>query len=409
MPLTSSPAVSLNDVSHYFGDGALRRQILFNITAEISSGEIVIVMGPSGSGKTTMLTLIGALRSAHSGSVRVLGTELRGASSSTLVRARRHIGFIFQHHHLLDSLTARQNIQMGAGTMDIPSGEARRRADALLEQVGLSGTGDRFPAKLSGGQRQRVAVARALVREPRLLLADEPTSALDKQTGREVVELLRVLARQQGCAVVLVTHDNRILDLADRLLYLEDGRLSSFASLTSAHATHLLTALRPLVEMGHLDLMLSRLRPGEFVDLLQELGSESEQFLNVMDLGGLGEAKRVFGATTSAVLRKIAAQVGAASGRIWLTNTDAPHPLTCTGDLGSRPVPLEVLVCGRDGQPILTSDSLCLPLPDRTGEIFAVAEFQGDGFTPTTEHSLRDFARPLGLTAQVCTALEHHA
>jgi putative ABC transport system ATP-binding protein len=337
-------AVSLLDVNHYFGEGHLRRQILFNLTAEISAGEIVIIMGPSGSGKTTMLTLIGALRSATEGSLRVLGTELRGAAAAALVRARRNIGFIFQQHHLLDSLTARENVQMGAGTMGLPTGEARRRAVDMLAKVGLDGLADTFPSKLSGGQRQRIAVARALVREPRLLLADEPTSALDKQTGRDIVELLRLLARQQGCAVVIVTHDNRIPDLADRVMYLEDGRLSSFAPVTSAHASHLLTALRPLAERGQLDTLLSRMRQGEFVDLLQTLAAESEQFLNVTALGGPPDAHRVFQATTSAVLKHVASQLGAAGARIWVMTSDMPRCIF--GCSGSGPI-VEVIECLR--------------------------------------------------------------
>ncbi len=408
MSSAAGPAVSLNGVSHFFGEGPLRRQILFDVSAEISAGEIVIVMGPSGSGKTTILTLIGALRSATSGSVRVLGTELRGASNSALVTARRDIGFIFQQHHLLDSLTARQNIQMGAGTMRIPSGDARRRADALLEQTGLAGTGDKYPSKLSGGQRQRIAVARALVREPRLLLADEPTSALDKHTGREIVELLRQLARQQGCAVVMVTHDNRILDLADRLMYLEDGRLSSFASVTSVHAIHLISALRPLVEMGDLDFMLSSLPSGEFVDLMKTLGAEAEQFLNVIDMGGLTDARRVFYGTTSAVLRHVAGRAGAVASRIWITNAAEPRCLVSTEpDQEAKPSE-EVIACRRNGQPVLAAGVLCVPLLDRNNEMFAVAEFRGAAFSPTSERTLRDFARPLGLAVQVCTALEHH-
>jgi putative ABC transport system ATP-binding protein len=219
--------VEINNLNFSFGAAALRKQILFNVAMEVKRGEIVILTGPSGSGKTTLLTLIGALRSAHEGSLRVLGQELRGACRRQLAGVRRRIGYIFQAHNLLRSLTARQNVQMALELNEtIAGGDARRRAAEMLERVGLGEFADRLPASLSVGQKQRVAVARALAHEPQLVLADEPTAALDSQAGRQVVEMMRRLARERGAPILMVTHDNRILDIADRLIHLEDGQIS---------------------------------------------------------------------------------------------------------------------------------------------------------------------------------------
>jgi putative ABC transport system ATP-binding protein len=218
-------------VNHYYGSGRLRKQILFEVSTEIQPGEIVIMMGPSGSGKTTLLTLIGALRATQEGSMRVLGEELRNAPNAHLVKLRRNIGYIFQAHNLLNSLTARQNVQMSLELHDYLSAKERRqRAEEMLEAVGLKDHLDYYPHDLSGGQKQRVAIARALASQPKIVLADEPTSALDKQSGRDVVEIMQRLAKQQGSAILLVTHDNRILDVADRIIYMEDGRLSTLDS-----------------------------------------------------------------------------------------------------------------------------------------------------------------------------------
>jgi len=224
------PIIEIENVSHYFGAGRLRKQILFDVTTIVEPGEVVIMTGPSGSGKTTLLTLIGALRSTQEGNLKVLGQELRGGSESKLVELRRNIGYIFQAHNLLNSLRAWQNVQMSIELhSDIPASESRDRAEAMLEAVGLADWATQYPSELSGGQKQRVAIARALVHNPKLVLVDEPTAALDKKSGRDVVEIMHNLAKEQGSAIVLVTHDNRILDLADRIIHMEDGRLSSLA------------------------------------------------------------------------------------------------------------------------------------------------------------------------------------
>lgn len=219
--------VAIQNLNHYFGQGGLRKQVLFDINLAINQGEIVIMTGPSGSGKTTLLTLMGGLRSPQEGSLKVLGRELLGASKHQLVQVRRQIGYIFQAHNLLKCLTALQNVQMSAELHnDIPSYQVRDQAAAILEAVGLDHHLDYYPDKLSGGQKQRVAIARALVSHPRLLLADEPTAALDSKSGRDVVEIMQRLAKEQGCTILMVTHDNRILDVADRIIHMEDGYLS---------------------------------------------------------------------------------------------------------------------------------------------------------------------------------------
>lgn len=221
-------AVVVDNLTHAFGQGEMRREVLQNISFSIEPGEVVLLTGPSGCGKTTLLTLIGALRTVQQGEVSVLGESLDGAGRRRRQRVRRRIGMIFQGHNLLRCLTAEQNVQMGADLLPDLSYRARRdEARQWLRAVGLEDHMAKVPHDLSGGQKQRVAIARALSANPRLLLADEPTAALDSHTGREVVELLRRLAREQSCAVLMVTHDPRIVDVADRLLQMEDGRLKN--------------------------------------------------------------------------------------------------------------------------------------------------------------------------------------
>ncbi|MDB9373124.1 DevA family ABC transporter ATP-binding protein [Nodularia sphaerocarpa] len=218
--------VKIENLNQYLGNKSWKTQILYDVNLAIQPGEIVIMTGPSGSGKTTLLTLIGGLRSIQDGSLKFLGKELYGASNEELVKVRRHIGYIFQAHNLLDFLTARQNVQMSLELQtNISSKEAHRKAEAILNAVKLGDRVNYYPSDLSGGQKQRVAIARALVSHPKLVLADEPTAALDSKSGRDVVNLMQQLAREQNCAILMVTHDNRILDIADRIIHMEDGRL----------------------------------------------------------------------------------------------------------------------------------------------------------------------------------------
>lgn len=226
VPNDGRPVASLKNVNYYFGAEDLRRQVLREVTLELSGGEIVLLSGPSGSGKTTLLTLIGALRSPQDGDVTVLGENLRGAGTKALAALRRSIGYIFQGHNLLPFLTARQNVQLAAElNVTLDSAVLRERTDEALRSVGLEAHAYKFPSQMSGGQKQRVAIARALVGKPAMVLADEPTASLDSQTGREIAELLRQLALRDGTAVLLVTHDDRNRRIADRVVRMEDGVL----------------------------------------------------------------------------------------------------------------------------------------------------------------------------------------
>jgi putative ABC transport system ATP-binding protein len=228
------PTVLVEHVNHFFGDGESRNQVLFDNNIEIPAGQLVIMTGPSGSGKTTLLTLIGALRSVQSGRIVVLGKGLSGLAGNELVTIRRNIGFIFQMHNLFDSLSALENVKMAMQIGDCPASEMRKRGVEILEQLGLGNRIHYKPKELSGGQRQRVAVARALVNKPRLILADEPTAALDKDSSKIVVNLLKELTTKEGCAVVMVTHDNRILEVADRIVNMVDGSIRSDVVLNDA-------------------------------------------------------------------------------------------------------------------------------------------------------------------------------
>ncbi|WP_392532926.1 DevA family ABC transporter ATP-binding protein [Nostoc sp. C117] len=227
------PVISIKNLDHHFGHGSLRKQVLCNINLEINAGEIIIMTGPSGSGKTTLLTLVGGLRSTQSGSLRVLGRELCGADAQQLVQARRRNGYIFQAHNLHGSLTALQNVKMALELHNLGLKKMRIRSAQMLEQVGLGNHLHYHPDRLSGGQKQRVAIARALVSHPQIILADEPTAALDSQSGRDVVNLMQKLAKEQGCTILMVTHDNRILDIANRIVHMEDGKLKSKEKLST--------------------------------------------------------------------------------------------------------------------------------------------------------------------------------
>jgi putative ABC transport system ATP-binding protein len=221
------PVVHVQHVNHHFGEGEARKQVLFDNNLEIMPGEIVIMTGPSGSGKTTLLTLIGALRTVQDGTLEVLGQDVTQLGAGGLVDVRRNIGFIFQAHNLFASLTAYQNVCMSMQLHNWDGAAQQARAVEVLTQLGLGQRVNYKPNSLSGGQRQRVAIARALANRPQLILADEPTAALDAQSGRDVVELMQTLVREEHTTIMIVTHDNRILDAADRIVNMVDGRIIS--------------------------------------------------------------------------------------------------------------------------------------------------------------------------------------
>jgi putative ABC transport system ATP-binding protein len=226
-PGEDEAVVQVRNLSHFFGEGDFRKQILFDNCFDIKHGEIVIMTGPSGSGKTTFLTLLGALRTVQEGSLKVMGQELRGLSARELVEIRKQIGFIFQGHNLLGALSAYENVRAALQLTCPDHREISERVSSMLARLGLESRMHHRPSGLSGGQKQRVAIGRALVHRPRLILADEPTAALDRETGHHVVDILRDFARDEGACIIIVTHDNRILDVADRIVNMVDGRIMS--------------------------------------------------------------------------------------------------------------------------------------------------------------------------------------
>ena len=434
------PIISANNVTHYYGQGQLRKRVLADISAQIMPGEIVILTGPSGSGKTTLLTLAGALRSVQEGSMQVLGQELNGATPETLVSIREEIGFIFQAHNLISALSASQNVEMGLGLdPSISRREARKRAVEMLTAVGLGERVDYSPTSLSGGQKQRVAIARALVRNPKVVLADEPTASLDRKSGREVVELLQGLARQQGCAILLVTHDNRILDIADRIMTLEDGSIKSFAEGLAANAGHLLGALAQIHQRGDLEKHVASLSNKQFFEMLEQMTSEFEQFLRASDLGNQQAVEALFEHVLFAVGEKVRLLLHADRCTIFLVD-QARGELRSKIATGPDGKPLRIRVSiqtgiaglvARTGQTANIADPynhphfnaevdretgyhtrsiLCIPIIDRKKHLFAVAQLinklDAPSFGPADEKTFEDFAELFSVVLESCVRMQ---
>jgi putative ABC transport system ATP-binding protein len=209
-----------------FASGSESFKALQGVDLNIYAGDIELLMGPSGSGKTTLLSILAGILTPTSGKVNLLGTEITKLSNNELARFRlANIGFIFQGFNLFPALTALENVEVALNIKGIKGKAAKKEAQLLLDNVGLGNKAQMLPRNLSGGQKQRVAIARALTGHPRLIMADEPTASLDSHSGHAVIELLRKLAKDQGCTVLIVTHDPRIVDVADRIVYLEDGIL----------------------------------------------------------------------------------------------------------------------------------------------------------------------------------------
>ncbi len=220
------PAIAVHNMIKIYSPESAAVHALNGVNLAVDSGEVVFLMGPSGSGKTTLLSIMGCILQPTSGSVRIRGREVAGLPERELPAIRlAHIGFVFQGFNLFPTLSAGENVELALDLKGIRGREARRRAMELFEQVGIGEKFDVFPSDLSGGQKQRVAIARALAGAPDILLADEPTAALDSHVGRRILELVRSLAHSQGVAVVIVTHDSRMLQFADRLVHIEDGRI----------------------------------------------------------------------------------------------------------------------------------------------------------------------------------------
>jgi putative ABC transport system ATP-binding protein len=431
--------IVVEKVSHWFGEGALRRQVLFGVDAVIRGGEVVILTGPSGSGKTTLLTLIGALRSTQQGSLRVLGHELRGAGERTLTEVRKEIGYIFQSHNLLEALSVRQNVEMALQLDEEISVEEReRRAAAMLASVGLRDYLERHPSKLSGGQRQRVAIARALVGEPRILLADEPTAALDKEAGRGVVDLIQHLAKERGVTVLLVTHDNRIFDVADRILALEDGRLASFMTAVTSSTHQLLHTLAEDIRKGELVRRVSEMQTDQFAQCLEGVTGEVQEFLDVIEMSQSATFHSMLEQVLEAFTSKLGQIIGAERATLYLVDEEQRELWARVagpeGELAveSR-VPIEprgsacgcshcaahvaatgesVNIADPHRDPLFdpavdlergfrTQNLLCVPVEDAQGRVYAVVELanrnQGEAFTEVDERRVREFTDSLGV------------
>ena len=225
-------------VTKRYGSGATEVTAVRDVSLTVSPGEVVLIMGPSGSGKTTLLSMLGALLKPAEGAIQLNGTTISALAENRLPDIRlKQFGFIFQDFNLLSALTALENVAIVAELSGTKSGEARRKAASLLTELGLSERLNFLPEKLSGGEKQRVAIARALINNPTLILADEPTANLDSKIGHEIMRLLRSIAKEQGRSVVIVSHDQRIKDIADRVLWLEDGEFKETVTTLAPHAS----------------------------------------------------------------------------------------------------------------------------------------------------------------------------
>lgn len=214
------------NLSKHYGSGHTEVKAVNNVSLDVLPGELVLVMGPSGSGKTTLLSMLGALLRPSNGNVEIDGIDITALKESQLPEIRAlKIGFIFQAFNLLDALNVEENILFPAQLSQGGMPRAQNRARELIEQLGLENRRNSLPKTLSGGEKQRVAIGRALINEPKIILADEPTGNLDSHTGQEVMMILHDIARDEGCSVILVTHDPRVEEIADRILWLEDGAL----------------------------------------------------------------------------------------------------------------------------------------------------------------------------------------
>jgi putative ABC transport system ATP-binding protein len=219
--------IEIRNLEKHYGDGAAKVSALQSIDLDVRAGEVLVLMGPSGSGKTTLLSIMGCILRGSGGSVRIRGQEVADLPESQLPAVRlRHFGFIFQGFNLFPALTARENVEIAFDLKRYSKRDARKQAEQLLAGVGLRDKLDALPADLSGGQKQRVAIARALAGDPEIVLADEPTAALDSSSGKTVMEILSGMARERERAVVIVTHDPRVLNYADRVVHIADGRIA---------------------------------------------------------------------------------------------------------------------------------------------------------------------------------------
>ncbi len=227
-------AVKAEKLEKVYGEGEVQVRAVRDVDLEVRRGEVVLIMGPSGSGKTTLLSMLGAMLRPSAGRVEVDGVDLAALPERRLPEFRaRRFGFVFQDFNLLTALTARENVEFALNLAGVSGRRARDRATGLLSEFGLGERLDFRPSKLSGGEKQRVAIARAIANEPAVILADEPTANLDSKIGHEIARLLRRAADEEGRSVVIVSHDTRLEDIADRVLWLEDGEFRSVSEMAT--------------------------------------------------------------------------------------------------------------------------------------------------------------------------------
>ena len=429
--------IRVEGLNHYYGRGELEKQVLFDVSAEVQAGEIVIVTGPSGSGKTTLLTLVGALRSAQDGSVRILGEELRAARPATLEKVRRQIGFVFQQYNLLDALSALQNVELGIRvSRKFRRSQLRAQAEKMLKAVGLEDRMHYKPQQLSGGQRQRVAIARALASRPAMVLADEPTASLDSQSGREVVDEIKTLAQENGTTILLVTHDNRILDIADRIIHLEDGRLSAFTDEVIANNRQMMNMLAHNRHKQTVDRWVDDLDERGFCELLRGITEESRRFLEATTLANNVAFKSMLEQGLFAFTRKLGTLLNAERSSLFVVEGDK-LVLVVAEDLdkmGEIRIPMGTGIAGavaRTGQALRIDDAyadprfnrevdaktgfrtrsiITLPVKNREGDVFAVAQLlnrtDGQPFDEGDERRFAEFMQSIGLILETLQGLK---
>ncbi|MEM9540123.1 MAG: ATP-binding cassette domain-containing protein [Cyanobacteria bacterium P01_E01_bin.42] len=435
----NQPVICVRHLNYYFGQGDLRKQILFDINLDLYQGQTVVLTGPSGSGKTTLLTLMGALRTSREGSLKVLDRELVGLSEIELVKVRRKIGFIFQAHNLFDSLTAVQNVELAVELGD----KAKRRnrkykqqkreiAVEILTKLGLGHRIDYKPSALSGGQKQRVSVARALVNQPSLILADEPTAALDRSSSLEVLSMMQNLVKERGGTLLLVTHDSRVLELADTVISLDDGRLSQAKGELLRSLSSLVSSIFEM-DTSEIAETVRPLSTEQFSKFLDQLNNEFSQLLNTMTLlegRSLGSKLELIIQTLSIKIAQIlnAEQVtffivDRENRKLWSKNARGKG-----GELISIEIPINAGIAGSvatTGKSVnipdpyndprfnpqidrdtgfLTRNLLCLPMLNENNEVFAVVQVlnkKGDlPFDRADEEGFFDLVQSLELVLQ---------
>ena len=361
---------------------------------------------------------------------KVVGQELRGAKSGALEGVRKHIGFIFQQHNLLAALTATQNVELGLRvTGKFSRIDLRKRANAMLEAVGLGEHADKKPDQMSGGQRQRVAIARALVGEPAMLLADEPTASLDRASGREVVDRMQALAKEHGTTILLVTHDNRILDVADRILHLEDGRLSTFTDAVIASTQHLMHTLAESKNRQNLEDVVAGMDEPTFRRMLEDLTRESQQFLQAISRAEDQAYRSMLEQSLRVFTRRVGELLDAERASLFLVDREQQQlVLQVSQDAaqaGTIRIPLASGIAGAaatTGRAVRVADAyadprfnpevdrttnfrtrsvLCLPVHDTSGNVFAVTQLlnrrDGQPFDEIDERRFAEFAGSLGI------------